>query len=64
MMGQPGQALPNVLRDQKAANTLGGMDSSPIREVRRPAWITWLAVGLVGALILATLLLVLLGLFR
>ncbi len=60
--GQPGQALPNVLRDQMAANTLGGMSSSPIREVRRRAPINWLVVGLLGVVILAILLLVLLGL--
>ena len=61
MTGRPDQALPNVLRDQRAANTLGGMRTAPIREAKRVPSIVWLAVGLLAAFIAAVVLVILLG---
>ena len=51
---QPSKALPNVLHDQTAPNTLGGI-SPPAAPARRPLPTTTLAIaaGVVLALIVA-----------
>ena len=61
MTGRPDQALPNVLRDQRAANTLGGLRSAPVREAKKARSIAWLALGLLAAFVAAVILLGLLG---